>query len=272
MELCEPEIFLIKSGTHITWAIIMIICYGLVLAFYIFSVIRAYRKVNFKDEFVLIPIIYCLGVTLFFRIWYFLGGIQPFCYKYYWYYYFNDFASLSKDICLCCLLVRVWEYLGSLESVENSYEANKKYTYVFMIAHFLIGYLFSVIEDYQDIDYLLFHYLGGVQIILFFVFSYAFYKLFTTIRENPDASIEKEVLVLNATSILVIVTLLARIIFNLGIQDSEIDQDVLDIVVFVFTFVSELLPCALISYILFLQQQNLTDSALRDSSFARHMP
>ena len=272
MGLCDAKFYLVNSEADIIGSLIMVALYLFVLGFCALSTYRTVKKVNLKEEFILVPIMITLGVTLLLRVIYMLGGISPFCYEAFWYYYFGDFASLSKDICLLCLLIRVWEYLGSLESAENTYEKNKTYTYVFMITHFFIGYIFLLIEDYEAWDDVLVLYLGGVQIMLLFVFGYAFYKLFFTIRENPDTSVENEVLVMNATSILVVITLLAQIIFNLAIKDSGISQDAIDVITYVFIAIAELIPCALITFILFLQQQNLTDSVLRGSSFAKNLP
>ena len=271
MELCEGTVdYLVKSSSHMTAAIVIIILYLAAEAFCVYSAIRVIRKVDLGEEMILIPIIVTLNITLIFRVLYFFGGLQPFCYYSYWYYYFNDLAALSKDMCLLCLLVRVWEYLSSLESADSIYQKNTKYTYVFMVAHFLIGYIFMLIEDSEAVDDILFHYLGGVQIILLFVFSYAFYKLFFALRENAGSSVEKEVLIMNAVSIVVIITILARTIYDLGILDTEWGTSTQDIVVFVFSVVSELLPCVLVTFILFFQKENLTDAVLRGSSFSKH--
>ncbi|MDR3547510.1 MAG: hypothetical protein P4M11_04425 [Candidatus Pacebacteria bacterium] len=273
IELCDASAgnYLLKSDAYLGVALIMIALYVLAEAYCIFSSIRTIQKVNLRDDIVLIPMMITLNVTLVFRVLYYFGGIKPFCYPNYWYYYFGDIANLSKDLCLLCLIVRVWDYLSSFETVNDPYPTNITYTYYFMGIHFFAAYVFILIEDSQASDDLLFHYLGGVQIILLFVFSYGFYKLFTTIRTNPDAKVEREVLVLNATSVLVIITIFARIVYNLIFQNlengEESDGREALIVTFSFNATSELFPCILITLILFFQQQNLKDSVLAGSGF-----
>ena len=141
-----------------------------------------------------------------------------------------------------------------------------------MVIHFIIGYIIIVAEDASALDDVLFHYLGGVQIVIFFIFAYAFYKLYFAISENPDSTVEKEVKVMNGVSIVVVLTLLFRIVYNLGLETFELSIDTRDIIDYIFSFLSELVPCFLITLILFFQQQNLTDSVLRGSSFARELP
>ncbi len=266
IELCTDETYLVKSPSHAMGAIIMIALYVVIEAACILSTVRLVMKGNLKEDKVLILIMSMLNAALIFRIIYFLGGMQPFCYPMYWYYYFADMASLCKDICLLSLLIRVWEYLSSFEK-DGAYKQHTLYTYVFMALHFFGGYVFILVEDSEAADDLLFHYLGGVQIIMFASFGYGFYKLFTTIRSNPDAKVEREVLVLNAISVLVIITLLARIIYNLVVRDFETDGQTNDIVSFVFNAFSELLPCALVTLLLFFQQQDLKESVLQGSTF-----
>ena len=272
MKLCTIDFYLFDPDSSPVIVLVMIGLYAGMLLFWIISSIRIIPKVELRDEFVLIPMMITLGITLSFRIVYFMGGIDPFCFPKYWYFFFNDIASLSKDVCLLCLLIRVWDYLGSLDSEENTYEFTKKYTYIFMVAHILLAYSIIILEESEILTNNLAQYLGGIEIVMFFVFCYGFYKLFLTIRQNPDSNIEREVLVMNGTSVVIIITILFRIVFNLYINNPVPQEHGANLVIFFFSILSEFVPCGLIPLILFLQQESLTGSVLRGISFSRNVP
>ena len=116
IDFCTADFYLLKSSSHLVGSIIIVAAYIVAEIFCVISCLRTIKKVNAREDAVLIPLMVTLNITIVFRIFYFLGGVSPFCYKAYWYFFFSDIASLSKDICLMCLLIRVWEYLGSLKA------------------------------------------------------------------------------------------------------------------------------------------------------------
>lgn len=272
MGLCDPKQYdvnyLVKTEPHMFVAIIMCVLYLIALIFCIYSSYRAIRDITIKEDFLLVPYVGTLNCTLLIRIFYFLAGISPFCYPVYWNDFFDDIANLSKDIALISLLCRVWDYLDSLEGEEKEFKQRSQLTYIFMGTHFFVGYILILVVDSQ-LTYDFFSiYLGGVQIILFFVFIYAFFKLYSTMKQNPDRQYTREVSLMNILSIIVIFTLLVRIIYELAIEASDIGEMYLPAVIYTFDLVSELTPCVLMTLILFFQQRNLLASVLSGSSVA----
>ena len=115
----------------------------------------------------------------------------------------------------------------------------------------------------------MFHYLGGVQIVLLFVISYACYKLFYVLAQHRGSEVSRDVKVMNVLSIMLIVTLFVRIIYNLGVEELDMKEQTQAYSSLVFNGISELLPCILIGFVIFFQEQSMMDTALMGSSFSK---
>eukprot|EP00826_Nyctotherus_ovalis_P049643 TRINITY_DN6015_c0_g5_i1.p1 TRINITY_DN6015_c0_g5~~TRINITY_DN6015_c0_g5_i1.p1 ORF type:complete len:276 (+),score=15.21 TRINITY_DN6015_c0_g5_i1:70-897(+) len=267
LKLCEMPFYLFGSYQENTSLIVLIIAsaYLLVLLLWIISSTRVICKVELNEEFILVPMMTTLGMTLISRLAYFAGGVEPLCFPRFWYFFASDIAALSKDICLLCLLIRVWEYLGSLESEENTYKFAKRYTYIFMIVHFFLGYTLTILEESDITPNMLAQYFGGIEIIMLFVFSYSFFKLSTAVRRNKHSNLEREVAVANWSLVIIVFTLLFRIAYNLGINNPVPQVQGKSKAVFILAMASELIPCVLITLILWLQQRTLMTSVVKYS-------
>ena len=271
MNLCENDYFALPVSLYASVTISVFYLVAEILC--ILCCIRVLRRITVSEEIVLIPMMITLNVTLVLQMFSTMSGIHPFCYNKYWFKFFQDVPSVSRDICILCLLVKVWDYLKSLEGVETTYDENTKFTYLFMIVHFFVGYIILVIEDAGFSNNVLDDYMAIVQITIIFVFGYAFYKLFVSIRENSDSTVQKDVLVMNVISVVVFLTLIARVAYDLSMEDEfNIRSSTLKWLDLILEVLSSLVPCCLITLILFNQQVNLKQSILEGSSFTKDMP
>jgi len=242
------------TETLITFQFIIFLLYLGILSISGYIIFKISHSIKASQNKILILFYVCLNLTILIRSLYLIGGISPFCYSPKWYIFIGDCAPLLKEICLLCMLARIWTELGVLE-FDTELQYNKRFvpiTHYCIMGYTIITFVISVLNTLGYMQDGIYYYYGLEQITMVAIFGFAVVKLhFAFNSRNLSVPLNIKIL-----TWYICFALITRIVYNLYLSHSTNNKEILNILQLVVFSLSELVICLIISALVFKDNPN----------------